>query len=345
MTVRLASVCAAVCVAAMAALPAQEREDRTLLSSEQMRAIINEASGERAMHHVLELVPYQRVRPVSEYQGHLRESEVMARFAKDYGYSNVQIETFPQAGQIYQATVGELWMTAPESLKLYDIHDVALALGQGTPTGDVSGDLVDVGAGRAAGSRREGPGRQGPPQLQRPDAVRAGRSRRARSASSATRRCGRTTIPIKFPTHASRRRPAPRRRRSAGRSNRASAATSRCSWDAARRSPSARWSKAEMLPGKMEVVHAEIPGDGSTTQEVAISGHLYEGYIKQGANDDNSGCALTLEIGRDLPEADCRGQAAEAEAHDQLPVGPRDQRHQCVAQRASREGEGRSSAT
>ena len=48
----------------------------------------------------------------------------------------------------------------------------------------------------------------------------------------------------------------------------------------------------------MEIVHAEIPGDGSTTQEVAIRGHLYEGYIKQGANDDNSGCALTLEIGR-----------------------------------------------
>jgi hypothetical protein len=45
-------------------------------------------------------------------------------------------------------------------------------------------------------------------------------------------------------------------------------------------------------------VHAEILGDGSTTQEVAIGGHLYEGVIKQGANDDNSGCALTLEIGR-----------------------------------------------
>ena len=45
-------------------------------------------------------------------------------------------------------------------------------------------------------------------------------------------------------------------------------------------------------------MHAEIAGDGSTTQEVAIGGHLFEGYIKQGANDDNSGCALTLEIGR-----------------------------------------------
>ena len=40
---------------------AQEKEDRTLLPTEQMRAITNEVSGARAMHHVLELVPYQRV--------------------------------------------------------------------------------------------------------------------------------------------------------------------------------------------------------------------------------------------------------------------------------------------
>ncbi len=56
--------------------------------------------------------------------------------------------------------------------------------------------------------------------------------------------------------------------------------------------------KTEQVPNKQEIVHAEIPGDGSTTQEVAIGGHLFESYIKQGANDDNSGCALTLEIGR-----------------------------------------------
>ncbi len=56
--------------------------------------------------------------------------------------------------------------------------------------------------------------------------------------------------------------------------------------------------RSEQVPNKQEIVHAEIPGDGSTTQEVAIGGHLFESYIKQGANDDNSGCALTLEIGR-----------------------------------------------
>ena len=54
-------------VAAIATLgvaaAAQEKEDRTLLSPPQMNAIINEASGERAMHHLMQLVPYQFVRP------------------------------------------------------------------------------------------------------------------------------------------------------------------------------------------------------------------------------------------------------------------------------------------
>ena len=105
----------------------QEKEDRTLLSHEQMTAIINEVSGERAMHHVLELVPYQFVRPPSEYQGHFREAEVMAKFAKEYGLSNVVIEDYP-TGQTYQPVVGELWTTTPKSMKIYDIHDIPESL-------------------------------------------------------------------------------------------------------------------------------------------------------------------------------------------------------------------------
>jgi hypothetical protein len=56
--------------------------------------------------------------------------------------------------------------------------------------------------------------------------------------------------------------------------------------------------KTVEVPNRMEYVWAEIPGDGSTDQEVAIAAHLYEGVIKQGANDDASGVALTMEIGR-----------------------------------------------
>ena len=101
MRLRRLGAAAGACLLAIAALPAQEREDRTLLTTDQMRAIINEVSGERALHHVLDLVPYQFVRPPAEYQGHFRESEVMAKLAKAYGFSNVAIEDYP-TGQTWQ---------------------------------------------------------------------------------------------------------------------------------------------------------------------------------------------------------------------------------------------------
>src|SRR5205809_1063962 len=123
---------------------AQEREDRTLLSTEQMNAIINEASGERAMHHVLQLVPYQFVRPPSEYQGHFRKAEVMATLAKEYGFANVTIEDYP-TGQTWQPTVGELWMTTPRPEKIYDLNDIPEAVASTNGNADVTGELVSVG--------------------------------------------------------------------------------------------------------------------------------------------------------------------------------------------------------
>src|SRR5277367_6988674 len=127
-------------------LTGQEKEDRTLLSQQQMTAIINEVSGERAMHHVLELVPYQFVRPPSEYQSHFREAEVMAKFAKEYGFSNVVIEDYP-TGQTWQPVVGELWTTTPKSVKIYDIHDIPESLASTNANGDISAELVNVGQG------------------------------------------------------------------------------------------------------------------------------------------------------------------------------------------------------
>lgn len=133
-------------------LGAQEAEDRTLLNWKQMRAIIDEASGERAMHHLLELVPYQRVRPLSEYRadGHFRESEVMVRFAREYGYSTVEVESFPSGGQLYQPTKGQLWMVEPKPRKLFDIYDTPVALAGNSANGDITADVVDVGNGGRA---------------------------------------------------------------------------------------------------------------------------------------------------------------------------------------------------
>ena len=151
MTKRLLfGLCAVIAIMCAGNPFAQEREDRTLLSHDQMRAIVNEASGERAMHHVMELVPYPRIRPISEYSGHFRESEVMAGFAKEYGFSSVEIESFPSAQRSWAPTLGELWLMTPtEQKKLYDIHDVAVAVAANSANGDVTGELVTSGWGRA----------------------------------------------------------------------------------------------------------------------------------------------------------------------------------------------------
>jgi hypothetical protein len=276
---------------------AQEREDRTLLSQAQMTAIINEVSGERAMHHVLELVPYQRVRLPEEYNGPYRESRVIAEFAKQYGFSNVSIETFGTPNMAWQPTQGELWMTSPKSVKLFDIHDLALSLASLNANGDFSGELIDVGSGRAADFEGKDvkdkfvltSGSTG--QVYQQAIQRGAKGVLGISAIGFQRS-------VDFPTQIV--------------SSNVNAQPGTVAWSV---TPEVQHNLAAQLlrgdkitirsivksvqvPGKTEYVHAEIPGDGSTKQEVGISGHLYEGVIKQGANDDNSGCALILEIGR-----------------------------------------------
>jgi Peptidase family M28 len=288
----------ALVVAAAAVLAAQEAEDRTLLSHEQMTAIVNEASGERAYHNVLEQVPYQFVRPPSEYQGHFREAVAVERMAKEYGFSHVTIEDYP-TGQTWQPVVGELWMTSPRSVKLYDIHDIPESLASTNANGEVTGDLIDVGQGAAADF--EGKDVKGKIVLSLATGGLSGIYSRA-VAAGAVGAIGISAIGFQrandYPDEIV--------------STNVNAQPGTVAW--ALSPKTARElsgmllrgetiaiksiTRTEQVPNKQEIVHAEIPGDGSTTQEVAIGGHLFEGYIKQGANDDNSGCALTLEIGR-----------------------------------------------
>jgi aminopeptidase YwaD len=277
----------------------QEREDRTLLPSDQMRAIINEVSGERPLHAVLEMVPYPRVRGRAEYEGNFQESVVMARLAREYGFKNVEIESFPGGAQSWQASQGELWMTVPESRKLYDIYDMAFSLASGSQSADVTADLVDVGiGGRAedfAGKDVKGK-------------IVLGSASAGTIANLAIRERGAVGVL----SYNSLRAPDSYPDQIMNQSVSASGQQAAFGWSISPRTGHELAQllaqgkkvtlrsivKAEGYPGEMETVHAMIPGDGSSDQEIAISGHLYEGYIKQGANDDASGCAVTLEMGR-----------------------------------------------
>jgi Predicted aminopeptidases len=280
-----------------AELAAQEREDRTLLSQTEMTAIINEISGDRTMNTVLELVPYQRVRPPSEYDGPYRESRVISQFARDFGFSNVTVEKFGPTTKTWQPTQGELWMTTPKNIKLFDIHDIALALASLNANWDLEGDLVDVGPGRAEDFEGKDVGGK--------FVLTSGSTRAVYDLASERGAIGVLGISAISPQRAT---DYPTQIVSST----VNAKPNTVAWHV---TPEIRNDLAALLlrgekihirsvtrstevPYTQEYVHAEIPGDGSTDQEVAISGHLYEGLIKQGANDDNSGSALILEIGR-----------------------------------------------
>jgi Zn-dependent M28 family amino/carboxypeptidase len=281
---------------------AQEKEDRTLLSWDQMRAIIMEASGERAMHHVLEYVPYQRVRPTSEYTvGPFRESKATADFAKEYGFSTVEIEKFPNA-PLWQPSKGQLWAT--EKLgprKLYDIYDTPVALGGNTSTGDISGELIDIGnGGRAedyAGKDVKGKVVMGNASLNALQRM-AVFERGAVGVLSWNSMRPIEQVDIMISSSIAAANP------SGGSPGFGWMVTTRTAHDLAVRLDKGEKItirsvvEAQTFPGRQEVIHATIAGDGSTNQDVIVSGHIYEGLIKQGANDDNSGAAHILEMGR-----------------------------------------------
>jgi aminopeptidase YwaD len=294
-TLIAALTAALACTAAAAS--AQEREDRTLLTQTQMTSIINEVSGDRAMHHILEQVPYQRVRLPSDYDKQFRETQTIVGFAKEYGFSNVAVETFNDDARAFQPTVGELWMNTPKSVKLFDVHDIPLSVVSLNANGDFTGDLINVGAGTAADFNGK--------DVKGKFVLTSGATTTVYTLAVERGAIGVLGI---FANSPQRAIDYPRQIMASY--NVAKPGT--VAWSITPETRGyleallARGEKVQMrsinrateVSGRSEYVHAEIPGDGSTKQEVGISCHLFEGVIKQGANDDNSGCALILEVGR-----------------------------------------------
>jgi Zn-dependent M28 family amino/carboxypeptidase len=282
---------------------AQEREDRTLLSWDQMRAIVSEASGERAMQTVTTILPFPRLRSRAEYEGRFRETEEMARLAREHGLSDVQIETYAVSAPLWNASEAELWEVEPHPRKLYDAHDVNIAVVSGSASGDVTAEVVTVGEGARpedyAGLDVKGKIVLGAAQagmLQRMAVFERGA---AGVVSYESHRADALPSEVLDQEHVS----VPPPGKQAGFAWAVSPRVARELIDEIQQGRRVRLRslvKAETFPGKQEMVHAMIPGDGSSTQEIMVSAHLHELHLKQGANDNGSGCGVTLEMARTL---------------------------------------------
>lgn len=282
---------------------AQEREDRTLLSWTEMRALVDEASGERAMQTVATAIPFPHVRSRAEYEGHFLETDTIARLAKEYGFSDVQIETYPIQAALWNPTQAELWMIEPQVRKLYDVHDVNLSAVSGSESGDITAEVVYVGIGARpqdyAGLDVKGKIVLGSAQAGVLQRVAVFDRDAAGVISFESHRANAFPDEVLDQEHIN---PAPQGKKTGF----AWAISPRVGREIVERLESGQKvrlrsiMKAETFPPKQEMVHAMIPGDGSSTQEIVVSAHLHELHLKQGANDNMSGCAMILEMGRTL---------------------------------------------
>jgi hypothetical protein len=299
----------------------------TLLPKEQTDLIVGESSGEEALSTIQDICAYFRNRTHEEFAGTLWESQVMMSRLKRYGLANAELSKYP-AGETWDAVSGSLWEVKPGLRKIASTEDSISMLAQGSVDTDVTAELVWVGRGTPAeidAAKVEGKivvtegsigqvhayacgskGALGVVQISmsRPyfdplQMAPSGISMRMPMAAGAPGQRGgqRGGEPPQKPQTPQAPPPPPKfgfqlpvregdilkQRLIAGEK-----ITVRARVDTAQ----------EKYNG--EIVTAFIPGTDPNAGEVIFSAHLFEGIVKQGANDDISGCAATLEAARVL---------------------------------------------
>ncbi len=297
----------------------------TFLPKAQMDEIVGESSGETAWNTIAEINAFNRERFAEEFTGNFFETQVVVRKLKSYGLDGIDIATFP-GGQAWVAVKGELWETKPGRQKLASIHDMLPMLAAGSATADVTGELVWVGRGTA---KEIGDAKVGGKIV-----VTEGSLMMAYGAAAQQGALGVIAISMSRPYFDPLQMPwsgiMPRRRPGgAGPGQSGQPVTSPAGQPAqpeaaappqgfafqlpvregdilkrrllANEKITVRAQvEAKMLTADLENVICDIPGTDPAAGEIILSAHLFEGFQKQGANDNISGSATILEVARIL---------------------------------------------
>ncbi len=280
----------------------------TFLQQNIMDEIIGESSGENAWYAVMETGGYDKDRPASEYgpSSMFHETRFYLDKVKEYGMSGVELARYnspsPSGSQAttWDAVKGELWETEPLRQKLASYRDMAAMLATGSATADVTAELVWVGQGRK--EDLEGKDLKGKIAVTDGSAGLITSSGAVGVISMSSSRA--YFDPLQLPWMSV----------GGGRGGAGTQATVKFGFQMPPREGD--YLKKRLQAGQKITVRAQvvsesqpidvqnltwtIPGTDPAAGELIFSAHLYEGYVKQGGNDDISGCASLMETARVL---------------------------------------------
>lgn len=274
----------------------------TFVSTDVMDEIIGEASGETAWNTIMETGGYNKDRLADEYAGTFYEVQYIYDQLRLYGLPGAEIVRFP-GGQVWDGIKGELWEVSPLRQKLASYQDLRAMLASGSTDADVTAELAWVGTGT-------------PEEIERADVagkivVTEGSLGRVHQVACLEKGAlGVISIansrpffdPLQIPW--------------SGIGSRRGGGDQQTKFGFFIPPREGEFLKRRLLAGQQITVHAQveattqsyelqdpvahIPGTDPDAGEVILSAHLFEGYVKQGANDNKSGSATILEVARTL---------------------------------------------
>jgi aminopeptidase YwaD len=279
---------------------------KTPLPQEVLTLLANEVSGQFAFNNLVRLAGAPWVREPKEFSDTMEETRTLYNLVKGYGIETVNIERYPGPGTSDYPLEGELWTIEPERRLVARLGADAALVARGSKTCDVTGDLIYVGAmtpDEARKVRDAGPQDKYTGKL----ALIWGAGSDTLSALDAAGAVG----TVSFSAQDRYLDPDQVLYSGGGVPNAKSLSiVLTVSWrqwtelfellQGGRKVILRAKARVEKFSDKFEGVYAWIPGTEPDKKGVIFTGHLFEGYLKRGANDDMSGCVVELEILRAL---------------------------------------------
>jgi hypothetical protein len=108
------------------------------------RALVNEISGDRAFEHVRRLSHFHRTGGSRDFW---KAAEYLRGAAEAAGLEDVKLVRQKWDGHGWSCRSGEAWLLDPQPWKLADYGEVAVSIADHSRTTHVTAELVDVGAG------------------------------------------------------------------------------------------------------------------------------------------------------------------------------------------------------
>ena len=288
----------------------QEKLPRTFLPLALLQKIINESSGELALQNEIFLTGVNRNRKADEYKSGYFESKIILEKLKEYGYDEAAIVDLPTSSQTtWDAEEAELWTLEPEKKKIADLKEMPASLCPGSASTDTTAELIDVGPGFSDVYYKDRDVKDkivlvyGSPERARSLAVEKYGALGIIACSSSHPEFDRDQIGWNSIRSDNKSKP-----------TFAFMVSERTYYELKQlleRKVKVRVRaivKTQMVPYKEEMVMGLIKGSEKPQEELVLTAHLFEGFAKQGANDDASGCVAILEAGRVIKKLIADGQ-------------------------------------